>query len=107
MVKVNQRISYMLIVGVQSFVEGALKAVVLLIMVLQPFQKVQHIRILKGAVNPILEVFSVGFLVVDNEIVWGIVHQRHEFASTVDDARAGSPGEQRCKKSRNFYILWF
>ena len=97
----------MLIVGAQSFVECALKAVVLLIMVLQPFQKVQHIRILKGAVHPILKVLSVGFLVVDNEIVWGIIHQRHELASTVDDACAGSPGEQRRKKSGNFYILRF
>ena len=90
----------MLIVGAQSFVECALKAVVLLIMVLQPFQKVHHIRILKGAVHPILKVFSVGLL-------WGIIHQRHELASTVDDACAGSPGEQRSKKSGNFYILRF
>lgn len=41
------------------------------------------------------------------EVMRGIVHQRHQLFTLVDNGTADAPGKYGCKKSGDLYILLF
>ena len=78
-----------------------------LIKPLEKLQEIQRIRSLKSAVDEAQERLSVLFLVVQYEIVRGIVHQPEKFIGLVDDSLALAPGEHGRPEGRYFDVLQF
>jgi hypothetical protein len=89
------------------FQKSRFQRIVVLVIPLEEFQKIQRIGRLKSAVLEPQEAFAVVFLVVFDKIVGRPVHQPEELGGIVDDGLSLAPGKHGRPEGRDFDVLFF
>ena len=74
------------------------------IMMVQQPDKMQQICRVESSVFEGQQAFQVSVFVVNNELVWRLIHQCHQFIAFVDDGGTVTPGKNGSKKSCYFDV---
>lgn len=67
--------------------------------------EVQQIRAVEGAVLESFHASKIPGAMMQDKVMWRVVHEGHERVTTLDDRGSVSPRKYGSKQPGNFYIL--
>ena len=85
--------------------ECVLQAAMLLVMLLQKGDEIKQVGDIESTVTKTLHPLQIPLLMIDDKIMWTIVHQCHQLPGFVDDRRSVAPCKTGCKKPGDLPVL--